>query len=316
MSPFASPAISRTFISRDVEDVNTSCHGSTVAVTGHSKHIMAGPSVILILWDNLFVNNSTAVSTVEQLVQDLITGPFMNGLAQYGVARGTLLNTVTLDTQTYPAPSAWDSSQIGTADFNQLKAWFADTHNSKLTAPPENENQLLYLIILPNTTQLTNGTSNGITDTSVGGWHYFGKTNAGSSDNDTYWAVVKTIGSSLSAGKEKEFVNGFSRLVGHELIEAFTDRDADGYFSQVQVSPTQSVGCEIGDICEAQPDLIYRGWNVEPYWSNWDSACIRGDAPVSLSRFCTAINFDASQNSLSALGTGVINLDFVASRMR
>jgi hypothetical protein len=57
-----------------------------------------------------------------------------------------------------------------------------------------------------------------------------------------------------------------------------TNPSEDGYFD---------TNCELGDICEvassgALATFNYRGWHVEPYWSNRDRACIQGDNPVSL----------------------------------
>jgi len=53
---------------------------------------------------------------------------------------------------------------------------------------------------------------------------------------------------------------------------------------------------------------------VEQYWSNWDNNCINGDWPVSVKRFLQAIGLNGS-GGLRQLGSNVINIDFVASRM-
>lgn len=289
---------------------NSKCHGFTGGVQANSKFVIDAPQVTLVLWDTLFANNSAAVTNANQLVTDLITGRFMNGLAQYGVARGALTKTVVIDTKITPAPKTWDSSDGN--DLIQLKAWFiANT----LTPPAKDNTQTVFFIILPNSTTLTNGkNANGTPNTSIVGWHHSAKYNSSSSNNDLFWGLVQTQPNTLTAGSEATFINGFAYGVGHELCEAFTNRDgSSGYIN--------SNGCEIGDICEADTsnNLItfpYKTWSIEPYWSTWDNACIHGDAPVSLRRFLTAINFNSNTQPLSALGTPVLNLDYVASRMR
>src|ERR1700732_5000694 len=101
------PSMSRSAVA-DGGGTNTSCHGSTAGVQPNGKHVVDSPQIVLVLWDNQFVTNAAAVTSAEQLVTDLVTGAFMNGLAQYGVERGSVINTVTIDTKLFPAPSTWD----------------------------------------------------------------------------------------------------------------------------------------------------------------------------------------------------------------
>jgi hypothetical protein len=90
------------------------------------------------------------------------------------------------------------------------------------------------------------------------------------------------------------------------LAEAFTDRDEDGFKA--------SNGCEIGDLCETKAFFGYRGWNVEQYWSNWDAVCIKGDSPISMSKYCGLLNVDA-RNGLKQLNAPVINRSSLAARV-
>lgn len=55
-------------------------------------------------------------------------------------------------------------------------------------------------------------------------------------------------------------------------------------------------------------------WKVERSYSNWDNSCIKGDQPVSLRRFLKAIGVDSAAG-LRQLGSDIINVDFIASRM-
>jgi hypothetical protein len=67
--------------------------------------------------------------------------------------------------------------------------------------------------------------------------------------------------------------------VSHELVETFSNRDGNGYYTD------DSNGCEIGDLCEAAAtggiitvpySVAGRTWQVENYWSNFDARCIAG----------------------------------------
>jgi hypothetical protein len=291
------------------DGTNASCHGNTGGVQANSKRVIDTPQIILILWDNVFATNTAAVSSARQLVTDLVTGPFVNGLAQYGVAHGTLLSVAIIDTNVVPAPATWDISDG--KDGVQLKSWL--NGGTVSPAPVQDESLKVYLIILPTSTQLTNGTNaDGTPNTTVAGWHHHTKYNANSKNDDLFWGVVQTRPNTLTTGKEAAFINSFAYAVGHELCEAFTNPDGNGYFNGA---------CEIGDLCEADAagnllTFAYNTWSVEPYWSTWDNACIHGDASVSLRRFLTAINFDPNANRLGALGTADISLDYIASRMR
>lgn len=114
------------------------------------------------------------------------------------------------------------------------------------------------------------------------------------------------------------FVNDLAYIISHELCESFTDRDQEGFLTDN--------GYEIGDICESRDPTCASGatmvnynvsgrtWQVEQYWSNWDNNCINGDQPVSVKRFLQAIGVDGS-TGLRQLGSNVVNVDFVASRM-
>jgi len=85
--------------------------------------------------------------------------------------------------------------------------------------------------------------------------------------------------------------------VSHELSEAFSNPDGQGY--SVDVGTTN---CEIGDICEASATgsccvtvpytVSGRTWNVEQYWSNLDAKCIIG----------TSTQISAIRSSLACFG--------------
>jgi hypothetical protein len=270
-------------------DTNGSCHGFTggVNLNGGTGRICQ-PQIVLVLWDHFYISTPQAVTQAQLLISDLVGGPFMNGIAQYGISRGSLLNTIVLDTNTHAAPASWDST--GNSDGNQIKAWLNDG-----TLTPQSTPTTLYFLFLPTTMQLTNGKNkDGTPNTNVCGWH--------SSDGNLFWGLVRTDGADQTTANS--FVNSFAFCVSHELVEAFTDCDGNtGYYS--------SNGCEIGDICETKAFFAYRGWTVEQYWSNWDSACIHGDQPVSVRKFVKGAGFSPIAG-LRDLHFSRIGLDTIA----
>lgn len=205
------------------------------------------------------------------------------------------------DDQKNPAPATLDSSQVP----DQLNKWFQDGTVSP--APSVNETNLLYFLFPPTKTEVKDGdlsTKSPDPNKLICGYHLSGrKSNSSSQNDDIFWAIVGTSGAPSGTGTS--FANSLAYCVGHELAEALSDRDNQGYIADN--------GCEIGDICETKTFFQYRGWTVEQYWSNWDSTCIQGNQPVSLRKFLGSIGFDFSQG-LRSLNTPVINLQYMASR--
>jgi hypothetical protein len=290
------PRVSVADVNSKVEGgVNDKCHNYTGGVKAHQKHIMRNPRVVVILWGHYYRTNPNAGAFAVKLISDLVTGPFMNGLVQYGIGRGSFAGQIVIDTdQNNPAPASLDETQVQ----DQLMKWIQAS--TVLPAPSVNETNLLYFIFPPTTTQLK------LKDGTTGfcGYHQHGKSNNTSANDDLFWAIVKT--DSADQTTEEMFVKSISACASHELAEAFSDRDIQGFIADNS--------CEIGDICETKTFFQYRGWTVEQYWSNWDNNCIQGDQPVSLRKFLGAIGFDVNQG-LQSLNTPVINLQYMASRM-
>jgi hypothetical protein len=250
------------------------------------------PQVQLILWGDYYTSDATIVPLIEHLFNDLVSGPFMNGLAQYGIHRGTLRTPlIYIDLGKYPAPS-----QIWENDLqNDLLKWFG--HG--VPAPAVNQTNLLYFILPPTETTLlyNNGPKDPIGN-NVQGWHSETKFNPSSSFDDVIWATVKANDGDRST--PQNFVQGKAAIIGHELVEACND----------PLFPDRK---ELGDPCQNNATVPYRGWQVQTYWSNWDNGCINGDKPISIRKFLTALNIQTGR--LSALHTSVINVDYIASRL-
>jgi hypothetical protein len=287
--------------------VNCQCHTLNVQVPPKFKHIMPNPRIVLILWGNYYATNPAVGTSATQLITDLVTSRFMNGLAQYGVVRGAVKGqSIVIN---IPPPTPDPTNLTRDAISIQLSNWI---QAGIVPAPAVNEVNLLYVILLP--------TGSTITDLGAFGYHLYNWFNNDPSTDDAnlFWAVIVT--NSAPQTPPANFVSSLAYIISHELCEAFTDRDDEGFETDD--------GCEIGDICENQQDpncasgakpVRYQGpsgtiWQVEKYWSNWDNKCINGDQPVSVKRFLQAIGIDGSRG-LRQLGSSVVNVNFVAFRM-
>lgn len=280
-------------------DVNDRCHNYTGGVKANRVHTIPNPQIVLILWGNYYSTHPDAVTSAQTLITDLVTGSFMNGLVQYGIAPGSLIKSIVIDTNALsPAPPTINEDQLRDQLINWIKA------GTVSPAPSVNEVNLLYFILPPTNTQLTlkNGTKG------FCGYHQHAKYNSASSDDDVFWAVVETTGATQNTGQQ--FISSVSYCVSHELVEAFSDRDGQGF------KANSDNGCEIGDICEKKLFFTYRGWTlaIEQYWSNWDNTCIQGDQPISLRTFLNEIGFDPKVG-LRSLHTSVINRAYIASKV-
>jgi len=269
------------------------------------NHIMPKPVLVPIYWGNDYVQNPSVVNSLQQMLQDLVTGPFMNVMAQYGVRRGTVNPAIVIADPNPPSLWTWTDPNKKLVDqmTQQLIAWI---NAGTVPAPPSptDVNQL-YLFFPPPETKLqiynnaSDPTGNGIQ-----AWHNEGGTNPPAPPY-YYWAIVKTndVGPITSPG----FISGVSRKFSHELAEQFVD--INGSYE------------EIGDPCN-NSGYTYRGWAVQLLHSDWDTSpsnpcgCVAPDSPISLQKFLTAINFDYKHHGLRTLGTPAIDTDYIALRMQ
>jgi hypothetical protein len=202
------------------------------------------------------------------MLSDLVTGPFMNGLAQYGIRRGTLAAPVVIDDTNPPATIVYTntSNQLVDQITQKLIGWIKA---GQVPAPPSSlDINWMYMIIPPSETtpEMYNGAGDPIGN-GVQGWHNEGRTNPGPPPT-YYWAIVKTNDCGPpSAGLT--FVNNFAQKVAHELAEQFVDRVGGAV--------------EVGDGCLNNGE-VYRGWNIQQIWSNWDNGCINCDQPPPMPR--------------------------------
>src|SRR5260370_36992142 len=113
------------------------------------SHIMPKPVVIPILWGHDYVVNAATPPNVLQMISDLVTGPFMSGMAQYGVQRGSVHTPIVIDDQNPPKTIVYTDTNNNLQDdiTTKLIKWI----DPGLVPPPPSPTDInqLYLIIHP-----------------------------------------------------------------------------------------------------------------------------------------------------------------------
>lgn len=268
---------------------NATCHGNSSGVKPNDKVILAHASVKVLCWGQFYDDQRDALKNAFKLCSDLVTGPYLNGLAQYGIGRGRMAGAASVIFNQPPPTLSEDEAR------DQLLLFIAD-----LSIPPaKDEDSLLYVLFLPPETKPT--ISSGKDD--FCGYHQWAKFHDDSKESDVFFCIIRTDSADKSSGEA--FIKSVSYCVSHEIAEALTSRDGRGYHNG---------SCEIGDLCEQTGNHTYRGWQVEQYWSQWDPGCINGEDPVSLTKFLRARSITGG--SLSSLHAKTINVEFIASQFR
>lgn len=170
-------------------------------------HIMPRPVIVPIFWGHDYATNSKTSNQLGQMLSDLVTGPFMNGLAQYGIHRGSMLPPIIIDDLNPPATLVYvdSSNQLKDEITKQLIAWIAA---GTVPSPPSPDDINQFYIILPppqTTPQTFHGTNDPVGN-GIQGWHNEGKTDPAPPPT-FYWAIVKTndVGPASSTA---DFMNG------------------------------------------------------------------------------------------------------------
>jgi hypothetical protein len=252
------------------------CASWSGPVPANDRHVLHQPVVVPIFWGHFYAKTPDAVSETKRLLGDLVSGRFMDGARQYGVSKGSVDPHILIDVAPDKEPTTLSDQTIVT----QLRDWLK--LGTVVPTPAKREQNRLYFIFPPTTADLT-GSS---TDPFEGYHEYAWYPQPQSGDGDPgpynlFWAIVRTESDSTDTSTGLKFAQSRAYIVSHELIEAATDRDGNGF---------TTTSCEIGDICQATgassccSTYDYQGWQVESYWSNWDNKCIRGDEPLSLRR--------------------------------
>jgi hypothetical protein len=222
-----------------------------------SYRIMTNPEVVLIFWGHDYQTNSSLASTTSQFFNDVLTGSFLNGAAQYGIGRGAVVSTVFIDEPLPPPGTRPVRSWVDIE--NDVKNWLNKGTIARL--PAVNETNVMYFVVPPPEYELYLGSDPTKPSLGIQGIHWHIKYNPQSTQDDLLLAVIKTY----HPEDASKFILS-SDVMGHELIESFNDPLGGRE--------------ELGDPCENLGDYQYLGkWSVQEYWSDRSAACIHGDQP-------------------------------------
>ncbi|MBU3062721.1 hypothetical protein KO481_14465 [Nocardia sp. NEAU-G5] len=306
--------VSSALGSTDAESTNAVCRCDTsgVAADENTKFVIAHPAVAVICWGTYYhpiirVGAGTRINAgldaAKRLCQDLLAGQYVNQLSQYGVGHGSVVQAVQLNVN---PPATLTEAEAAT--------FLKGNIPGGVRSPAVDEANLLYVLFLDPATKPTVLDSSGmpLPTGSFCGYHKSAKYNDNSVGDDLFYAVIRT--DNRKGNTPAGTIANVAYCVSHELAEIVTNpRDTQGY--------TGTQGCEISDLCETGgkcgtnccTTFGYRNWNVEQYWSNWASNCVRGDDPVSMRN---VLSTTVGGFSFRALKTPIINIEYIASRYR
>jgi hypothetical protein len=214
---------------------HTRCDAPSNSTTSTNGEAPLSPvSVQLLLWGSSWNTNAVpAIDDIVGAVTQIVEGPYMLGLGQYGVAPGHLVEVAVVSG--FEPTNPFSDSQIDAMLYSLLEQGV-------------NLNQFLNMIVLPANyvSTITNATG----EHSYTYWPF--------PPSPVYWGWVTHNGT----------IDSITTLFSHELAEACTDPQGGG----IQVNPrNQSPWHEICDVCCSTYRL--NGVLVASYWSQKDQAC-------------------------------------------
>jgi len=229
----------------DFPGLNNRPDATAATVEDDSGAVMHHVQVVLVFWGSAW--NGAALPSrddVTNAVINILTGPYMSGLAQYrGIGGGSLVATATVSPPEPQAGFKIDSVQTmltGQLGMNNLPV-------------PTFNNQFFYIVIMPS--GLLTGESEVIGE--HGSFYQFGVT--------IPFAWVMNDGT----------LDYVTTVLSHELIEACTDPNSNTIIVQGgpgSACPDPTRTCEIGDVCSSF--RLVGGVQVQSYWSKVDNSCI------------------------------------------
>jgi hypothetical protein len=218
--------------------------GDTFHASFGGGALMPHVSLVLIFWGNAWTRAATspAATQVRDAVQTMLDGPYLSGLDQYGIGRGTLKRAIIVLSD---PPETFNRSNWHDLIWNLIDQ---DT----FPEPDDDGGRNFYMIVLP--------PGIAYSDPNVTGIHGYPGDYDFPFDYDVAWG-----GFVLNDGT----LDTITTRLSHELVEACTDTEDDGWTVDGRSHPDN----EIGDICQDTVGQV-DGVMVQGYWSNRDQACI------------------------------------------
>jgi hypothetical protein len=206
----------------------------------------SGAPVQVIFWGSAWDQPSTSPSSgsLNFAIQQLLAGPYLTALRQYGITRNPFGGSVLVNT---PEPP----NTFVETDINSLVS--ALIENGTFPEPDEGGRNI-YLVMMPPNTSYGPGGARGAHSSFASG---------SAIDTDTAWAGW--IGNDTTKNAFDRIMETFS----HELVEMCTDPEGDAWTVLGQPESED----EIGDVCAGLHDEV-NGVTAQSYWSAFDNVCI------------------------------------------
>lgn len=240
--------------------------GTNTALSFGGGAIATGAPVQLIFWGSAWNQPTTSPSAndIINAVQNILAGPFMSGLLQYGINRSPYRGAIIV---TSPEPPFIPDTFLD-RDSNIEDIVNALINNGTFPEPDEDNGRNIYFVIMPPNTKYNSNRN-------IGGAHFY--FSSGSLiDVDNVWCAWIGNGS----------IEQMTKVFGHELVETCTDPEDDGWTVDGEPDGLN----EIGDICNMSVNKV-NGVTLEAYWSKLDNACIL-PTEFSVKRFMLSKGFD------------------------
>ena len=231
--------------------------GGSIQFTDKGAQKLTNVHVVLIFWGREWANSQLA-TLVTNAIQNLLAGPYMSYLTQYGVRRGSIWGTKFITNGDPPNPFAYPN--IGNFVISQL-----DADN---LPEPDSDWPLVYAVFLPSNVAFqgdprveTVPLPPGAVSTVVGAnssiiWNDY---DLGDVDNDP--AHYLWVGNGGNAPSQAN-VDYITTVFSHELAEICTDPNGGNGIVRVGGS---SAASQIGDPCGSWCDYV-RGVKAQAYW--------------------------------------------------
>jgi Clostridial hydrophobic W len=229
--------------------------GTATSMTYHGGHLLTNVAVHPIFWgqDWSDAGQAAVAEQLKEFFADILTSSAMDVLGEYNapgqtISYGTLNGSSTItDTEPGNGTGTVSDAQIQAA----LQAWVSDG------TIPQPASNTLYFVYLPR----------GVTATMNGGASCTGFCGYHQATGNIYYAVEPWIACGGCNFTGEDPVTNLTKVSFHELMEAITDADTNGWYDE-------NTGNEIGDVCNTASDVTQIDrWYVQTVWSNRANAC-------------------------------------------
>jgi len=223
--------------------------GGTPTFVGRGSKI-EHPDVLPIFWGPYWPGSgSLTTSAIMQAIRSVASGPYLDGLKQYGYEGPTSVRGEMIDSSTPGINPTSSAKNYGDVVYDFISNLL---DNDSIDNVDDNHDLVVAVFLDPSIPPPPGATG---ANSSIEKFEFL-------DDNTRFeWAWIATGGRDVQA---------VSQTFSHELVEAITDPFNTGLHQTAPASASDQG--QIGDVCN-QPATI-GGAGVVAYWSTADNACI------------------------------------------